>query len=345
MSVEERETMRISSGTLVLGVFAALFGLVGAYVAKQYLAEPPLVEVEPPKVELVAVPTAAVDLPVGRTISIGDIIVRRLTWQQIRDLELPDEFMDQLSQLTGRTLRGPIAKGMSFRPEDLYPEGTGPSVAERLRPGYRAVSLSLEDSYAELSLLSPGAIVDVLFRTFPNGSVPETTVTLLEHVEILAIGEQAYPGGRVNGSNGSNGSRRTAAITLACTPGQAAALKVVEGQGALSLALRGAEEDEEDLLAQAAPGPQTLQSLLDLPAPKPPVTTQIYRRGRLTTVVFEDGQQVGGTEGFSGLPVPAEKPQTDLASVVYRRTVSSHNGSQPASGATTDSSCSGCGKQ
>ncbi len=334
--------MRISSGTLVLGVFAALFGLVGAYVAKQHLAEPPVVEVEPPKVELVAVPTAAVDLPVGRTISIGDIIVRRLTWQQIRDLDLPSEFMNQVSQLTGRTLRGPIAKGMSFRPEDLYPEGTGPSVAERLQPGYRAVSLALEDSYAELSLLSPGAIVDVLFRTFPNGAVPETTVTLLEHVEILAIGEQAFPGGRVNGGNSH---RRTAAITLACTPDQAAALKVVEGRGALSLALRGAEEIEEDLLARATPGPQTLESLLDLPEPKAPVTTQIYRRGRLTTAVFEDGQQVGGNEGFSGLPVPHETPRTDVASVVYRRTVSSHNESPSASSSTKDSSCGGCGNQ
>ncbi len=326
--------MKLSSGTLVLGVFAALFGLVGAYAAKQHLAEKP-VEARAAGVDRVTVPMAAVDLPAGRTITNADLVVRRLTWDEIRAQGLPTEFMSSTRDLVDRTLRSPIAKGVPFAPEDLFPEGTGPSVAERLRPGYRAISVPLDNNSAEMSLLSPGAAVDVMFRTFPKGSVPETTVTLLENVELLAIGEQFFPGGRVNGTNGAN---RQSFVTLACTPDQASALKVVEGRGSLSLVLRG----PDDLLAVASPAPRTLESLLDLPAPKPAVMTQVYRAGRLSTAVFEDGKHVAVTEGFGGLPIPAEPAsRPTLTSVSYARGANERPAAATAGKA--EKPCTGCG--
>lgn len=330
--------MKLSSGTLVLGVFAALFGLVGAYAAKQHLAEKPDVALPAPpaaQVESITVPMAAVDLPAGRTITNADMVVRQLTWGQIREQGLPAEFMSVASQLVGRTLRVPLSKGTPFAPADLYPEGTGPNVAERLMPGYRAVSVPLGNPQPEIALLSPGAVVDVMFRTFAKGNLPETTVTLLEKIEILAINDQSFPGGRVNGNGGD---RQSAMVTLACTPEQVSALKVVEGRGSISLVLRSSD----DLLAGSSPAPQTLESLLDLPEPKPPVMTQVYRRGHLTTAVFEDGRQVAVNEGFSGLPVPAEtadaRPSvttTSYAPPAVERA--------PASGGKTEEPCSGCG--
>ncbi len=333
--------MKLSSGTLVLGVFAALFGLVGAYAAKQHFAEKPeaAAPAPPSAAQILSVPMAAVDLPAGRTITNADMVVRRLTWEQIQAQGLPNEFMSQTNQLIGRTLRVELAKGAPFTPEDLFPEGTGPSIAERLRPGYRAVSVTLDNSHAEMSLLSPGALVDVMFRTFEKGAVPETTVTLLENVEILAIGEQSFPGGRVNGANGGNG--RSAAVTLACTPDQVSAIKVIEGRGTLSLVLRS----PEDMLAGASAVPRTLESLLDLPARKQPLTTQVYRRGQLTTAVFEDGQQVAVTEGFSGLPVPAEAPtrREELTSISYTRPREQRAAAAPASRQNKEEPCDGCG--
>ncbi|MDY0168231.1 MAG: Flp pilus assembly protein CpaB [Thermoguttaceae bacterium] len=336
--------MKLSSGTLVLGVFAALFGLVGAYAAKQHLAEKPEVEVPATpaaQVEIITVPMAAVALPAGRTITNADMVVRKLTWEQIRAQGLPTEFMSAAGQLIGRTLRVELAKGSPFTPADLYPEGTGPNVAERLKPGYRAVSVPLGNPQPEIALLSPGAVVDVMFRTFPKGNLPETTVTLLEKIEILAINEQSFPGGRVNGANGNGGGRQSATVTLACTPEQVSALKVVEGRGTLSLVLRSSD----DLLAGVSPVPQTLESLLDLPEPKPPVMTQVYRRGQLTTAVFEDGRQVAVSEGFSGLPVPAETADArpSVTTTSYARPAVERAAGAPASGGKTEEPCSGCG--
>lgn len=328
--------MRISSGTLVLGVFAAMFGLVGAYAAKQYLAEKPVEQPPAVGVTRISVPMAAVDLPAGRTIATADIMVRQLTWEQIQAEGLPVGFMDKVSQLAGRTLRTSIAKGTPFTPEDLFPEGTGPSVAERLKPGYRAVSVPLDNSNAEMALLSPGSVVDVMFRTFANRGVPETTVTLLESVELLAIGEQTFPGGRVNAAN--NNGRQSASVTLACTPDQASALKVIEGRGSLSLVLRG---PDDNLLVGNTP-PQTLESLLDLPAPKPAVTTQIFRRGHLTTAVFEDGKNVSIAQGFTGLPIAADTTKSNsVMPVSYVRTAAENTAVAAASDGT---GCKTCGK-
>ncbi len=337
--------MKIQSGTLVLAVFAVLFGLAGAYVAKQQMAAPAAV---PPAVaqaeERVGVPVAAVDLPAGRTITTTDLIVRQLTWQQIRDQGLPREFMNQVSQLAGRRLRADRAKGSPFTPDDLYPEGTGPNVAERLQPGYRAVPVALDGGAAELHLLSPGAMVDVMFRTHSSGALPETTVTLLEDVEVLAVGEEIFPGGRNSGSGG----RRAPAVTLSCTPGQAAALKVVEGRGTISLVLR----NPDDRFNASSPAPRTLESLLELPEPPEPFTTEIYRRGRVTTTVFENGRPVAVEEGLSRLPVPpdaspavpGESEVSGMPSVLRPRAAEDRQAVLRSPGGETESDCDGCGE-
>ncbi|MDZ7619429.1 MAG: Flp pilus assembly protein CpaB [Patescibacteria group bacterium] len=345
--------MKISSGTLVLGVFAALFGLVGAYAAKQHLAEKPVAEKPAPTEQFVSVPMAAVNLPAGRTLSIGDMTVRQLTWNQIREMGLPREFMSNPSQLTGRILRANVTKGISFTPDDLYPVGTGPSVAERLKPGYRAVSVPLDNSIAEMTLLSPGALVDVMFRTFARGAMPETTVTLLEHVEILAIGDQAFPGGTVTA--GAGGSGRSASVTLACTPDQASALKVIEGRGSLSLVLRGPEDDR--LVGTSAP--QTLETLLDLPAAKPPVMTHVYRRGQLTTSVFDEGGLLAVSESFSSVPISADTTRTHgvipvsyvragseraAAAAAERAAAAAPSGSAAGASGSGNAGCTTCGQ-
>lgn len=334
--------MKISSGTLVLGIFAVLFGLVGAYAAKQYLAEKPAPQAAPVAVEaekLTNVPMASIDLPAGRTIAFGDIMTVPMTEKKMRDL--PPGSMLNAKQVIGRTLRTAVTKWSPFSAEGLYPEGTGPSVAERLVPGYRAVSVPLENSEAEMSLLTPGAMVDVVFRTFPakNAGLPETTVTLLENVEVLAIGETIFPGGKTAAP--SAGRRENTSVTLACTPHQASALKVVEGRGSLSLVLRGPEDDQ---LVGHSP-PRTLESLLALPERQPAVTTQIYRRGRLTTSVFEEGRQVFTSESFGGLPVAAERPAQPAVTPVSYSNTAAHGATVASSAAAASQKPCGCGEK
>lgn len=289
----------LSPGTLILAIFAVLFGLVGAYAVKRHLRERP--EPPPPvRVRPQTIPLAGADLVPGRTITLGDVALARMTPEEIENRNLPAGFMTQPSQVIGRTLREPVSRGSAFQISSFYAEGLGPNLADRLAPGYRAVTIPVEDEAAKAGLISPGAMVDILFRTQADARqhIPETTVTLLESVEVLAVGHQTFQGAQSTVRRTST-RRPDVTVTLAVTPKQAKALKVVQGRGAISLALRGPEDTE---LAEN-PTPQTLAGLLGLPKPEKPFATQIYRRGSLTTMVFEKGRPTMIPVAVGALPV------------------------------------------
>ncbi len=134
---------RLSPGTLLLGIFAVLFGLVGAYAARQYLQQTPPEDAPVETVRRQIVPLASADLAPGRTITMGDVMLVRMTRDEIRKRGIPGDFMTNPSQVIGRTLRTPLKRGRSFVTTAFYPEGTGPSVASRLKAGHRAVTIPL----------------------------------------------------------------------------------------------------------------------------------------------------------------------------------------------------------
>lgn len=272
---------RITPGTVIVGIFAILFGLVGAYAVQRYLT-PPKVEEAKPEIQRFRVPLASADLEPGRPLALGDVVIMSYTAEQLKKQNLPDLYMTNPQQIVGRILREPAKKNAPFVTTMFYPEGTGPSVSERLKPGLRAVTVAVEGTGVLSGLVSAGSWVDVLFRTFENDSknVPVTTVTLLEDVEVLAVGQNLIPGAKLDPD--------VTAVTLAVSPNQANALKIVEGEGVFSLTLRG--DDDESLAANS--GPQTLQSLLKLPPKQKPHKIEIWRGNHLQTVTYEDDKLV-----------------------------------------------------
>jgi pilus assembly protein CpaB len=310
--------MKVSPGTLILGIFAILFGLMGAYYAKYHLRQEEAVAQPRPDQPRI-VPRASTDIAAGRTVTMGDIMLVSMTREQLKKENFPSPYMVEPSQIIGRTLREPLPKGAVFQLTDLYPEGLGPSVAERLQPGYRAITVPLTNSASELAMVTPGMNVDIVFRTEPDSkaTVPETTVTLLERVEVLAIGQETFVGVK-NASMRDSRSRSDLTVTLAVTPEQASALKVVEGHGTMSLVIRG--ELDESLAGNV--GPRNLAALLELSPPAEPTTTQIYRRGHLTTMVFEGDTPQAIASDIQGLPIAAADGRRPTIHSVSQSTVS-----------------------
>jgi len=320
----------MSPGTLILGIFAILFGLVGAYGAKKYLQRDNSTPEAQAADELISVPLALRDLPEGRTVSIGDVTTARLTREQVREKDLPPSLMTNTSQVVGRTLCEPVERGKSFEPTLFYPDGVGPSVADRLETGQRAVTIPFEGSAAESGLITPGAMVDVLFRTLPDGQdpLPETTMTLLENVKVLAVGREIVAGmlARKQRSAGK------ATVTLAVTPLQAQALKVVEDRGTLTLVLRNGE----DIATARDAGPTTLPDLLGIQEPEQPFKTEIYRRGHLTTIVFDEAGPQTIRETPFGMPIVGRPNEAETKGV-------SHTPVSGTSASSTSSQPCGCG--
>lgn len=260
---------RVSPGTLIVGIFALLFGLAGAFAVREYLRPAP---VEPEVVVEVSkiVPLASIDLEPGRPLTISDVMLVSMTNEQLRDRSLPAEYMTNPQQIVGRILREGMKKGEAFGTTRFYPEGMGPPLSDRLRPGFRAVTIALED--AGTGLTTPGSYVDVLFRANSDDGRPETTVTLISGIEVLALNGNSVPGTQVMNAESA---------TLAVTSSDARALKIAEGNGIFSLSLRNPEDEQ---LASSA-GSSTLNELLNIP-PDAQFGSEIYRRGRRQLITF-----------------------------------------------------------
>ena len=306
---------RITPGTMIVAIFAILLGLVGAYAVRRHL-NPPVVDV--PVEQARRVPMASGDLEAGRELSLSDVMLVPMTTAQMKQKGLPAEFMINPSQIIGRVLRDPLTKGAVFTTNDLYPEGMGPDISDRLKPGLRAVTVAVEGTGIVGGLARPGALADVLFRVTadPKSDIPETTVTLLEKVEVLAVGLNTVMG------KANAGDPKT--VTLAVNPAQANALKVAEGRGLFSLSLRA---DSDATLASEQKLPGTLENVLAL-EPKVSHTTEIYRAGAVQKMTFE-GEQLVSQEMFEA-PIAPRRREAAPGRLV--------NQIEPAAAATTANS-------
>ena len=232
---------RVSPGTMTVVIFAILFGLGGAFLVRQQMNQPQLppmsdINLQPKEIKVI-VPVAGVDLEKGRTLTLHDVVVHSFTQDQFTKSKFAGQsFMRSTDQIFGRILNRDVEKGSVFMPENFYPEGFGPGVADRLQPGFRAVTVPILNVGAVQGFAAPGSMVDVLFRSHPEGQRPEVTMTLLEEVEVLALNTNVLSGQRVDVE--SDGT-----VTLSVTPAQAKVLKVVEGRGEITLTLRNPNDE------------------------------------------------------------------------------------------------------
>lgn len=240
---------RISPGTMTALVFAILLGLGGAFAVRQYLHKPAPQVAEEAAPQMVSVPVAATEIESGRPVTMNDIVVKRMTPEQFQKSEYAGKaFMNSSGQISGRVLKTPMAKGEVFAPSMFYPDGMAPGIAASLKPGYRGVTVPIQNIGAVAGFARPGSYVDVIFRANAVDGYPETTMTLIEGTVILAVDDKVVEG--YHGAAPGN-------VTLAMTPTQAKALKVVEGRGDLSLTLRNPLEAEGDFVTTPISAPTT----------------------------------------------------------------------------------------
>lgn len=283
---------RITPGTVIVGIFAVLFGLIGAYGVRKYLqgaGAPPPAAAQPRRD---IVPLASMDIAAGRQVVLGEVALLQLLPEEVRkmraDNKLPPQYMTNPQQIIGRILKKPVKKGEAFQTDLFYPEGTGPTVAEKLTPGLRAVTIPVEGTGALGGYDGPGSYVDIVFRSRADeaAGIPETTVTLLEGVQVLAMEQDS--------ARMPPGTSLQNRITLAVTADQANALKIAEGRGTFSLSLRNPEDVEIATISV----PQTLDRLLNVPV-RDQHLTAIYRGG--------------GTPQAASFAGPVVAPQAQVA--------------------------------
>jgi Flp pilus assembly protein CpaB len=297
----------VSRETLTVGILAILTGLIAAGGVRSYLAkleEPP----PPPKQippTIYKVPIAATDLPVDHIMTKYDIIVLQMTSQQFGKRFSgydPSQVLNSTSILK-RQLKEPVKRGELFLSSKFYLSGTGPSIAKKLQPGYRAIRVQVP--VTREAAVRPGMLVDVFFRakaqTAKPGQlpIPEKTLTLLRRVEVLTSEPPAAHG------KASGATRNEWYFTLAVPEEKADFFSIIENRGDLWLVPTPTDGDEStDGTSIEVADVSTLAELLGVTTPRqppPPFETAIYRRDKIQVNKFVDGKLVNSRYSDRGI--------------------------------------------
>lgn len=285
---------RVSSGTILLAFIAILCGLLGVYSLRQVLrakddqAAPPAQTV---------VPMASRNLEPGHHVTLGDVALVRMTREQMKSRGVADVFMSDPKQIIGRTLKDNVQRGVTFDTENFYPDGAGPGIAESLGPGQRAVTISIYGENALIGFAGAGQTVDVLFKV---GTLDEynrsnwqrrrgyrthyaKAVTLIQGVKVLALENSTLR----TGDQKPVEKDEAIAVTLAVSPEQAEVLRVVEGHGEISLALRHPDDQTTFETIDA----RTLEDVLGVRTTGPR-EMEVYRGRRVERLIFDENGEL-----------------------------------------------------
>ena len=273
--------------TIGIGVVAAL-GF--AYLGLRELGRPaPAVAGTSSRAIPVAPPAQALLAAATRDIKIGETITPDMVRSAASD---PGRFPMAASpaEVVGKVATRDIPANSLIARTALGQEA---SLAIRVPRGMRAISIDTTAEIAVAGLLRPGDRVDVQV-VYPGadaisgarGLGRSHAQTLLQMVQVLAVGDSVVGARAPAGIMGDTGSADAAAsappagvartVTLGLLPDQVSTLSLAKSTGALYLSLRNPSDDAQMAMARQAstgPLPEQPRSVLASP-PMPPMPTR-----------------------------------------------------------------------
>jgi len=185
----------------------------------------------------VDVVVAANDIQVGAKVEEHDVRLAKFP-----ATDLPPGAYGKRSQVLGRGVVVPIAKGEFILPSKLAPENAGTGLPSLIPPGMRAVSVRVNEVVSVAGFVTPGTRVDVLLTGTPAGGTEPQTTTVLQNVAVIAAGHTLERS--VTGD-----AQSTPVITLLVSPDDAQRLTLASSEGHIQLALRNPLDTLQDEVA------------------------------------------------------------------------------------------------
>lgn len=276
-ALARRRTLWTALGALAFGALAVV--AARSHITNRLEAEAARLQ---PRHELVQVVVAKRDLERGELANADTMAVRGL----------PREFAPggavlpaQFDAVAGTRLAVPLRAGEPLLRTSLAAVEPA-SMAARVRPGVRAMTIAVDEVNSLSGLLRPGDRVDLLVSVrppaapgAPSGAVPtEITRTVLQDVVVLATGRQSRPG-----TDDAPAARPFTAITVEVDLVGAQRLVVAQRSGRLTALLRNpadraaVRDRAVDLHSVLGTAPPTLAQ-----AGPPRPTTEVIVGGRGT---------------------------------------------------------------
>lgn len=234
---------------LLLLATAMLLSLVTALVVRGWVehvrteAAAPVAHMTappPPKMILVA----AKALPAGHFIHTED-----LAWQSWPDNDLSKAYMVKgsvsLGTIVGSVAKNGIAPGEPITDLRIVKKGDRGFLAAIVKPGYRAITVSLQSGAGLSGLTIPGDRVDLILMmdvpsTGKNERQRRMSETVLQDIRVLAVDQKL--------DDQAHDAPLARTATLEVTPKEAEVVTLLPEMGKLSLTLRSVGSAENDAL-------------------------------------------------------------------------------------------------
>jgi pilus assembly protein CpaB len=223
------------------------------------------------------------DIAVGARVGEHDVRVAKAPVSLI-----PPGSFKAPSQVVGRGVIRPIYKGEFVLPNKLAAENAGAGLPSLIPPGMRAVSVRVNEVVSVAGFVTPGARVDVLLTGSPTGTAESQTNTVLENVEVVAVGQKLE-------RNTTGDAQNAPVITLLVSPDDAQKLTLASTQGKIQLSLRNPVDTKQESLdgtkanglykagpsVALTPKPKVVQRAAVAPPPPPSAySVQVIKGGK-----------------------------------------------------------------
>lgn len=209
---------------ILLGVLAATSAalLVASYGGSQRR--------EPVNVEILIATKA---LPAQTVLDDKMVILKTVTKK-----EAPAKYYTNAVQVVGKMLIVPVAEGQVLTAECFGDRENAAKFAAAISEGMVAVAITPKDFASLEGLLYPGCLVDVIFTLRAGTGQDSQSITLLQSVSVLAIGQYSVVSPKHEAESLAAQPTENKKVTLQLTPLQAKALQLAQENGTISLALR-----------------------------------------------------------------------------------------------------------
>ena len=246
--------MKNSRALAMLGL-ALLAGFAAVIFASKWLLESSTSSMAP---VVVAVSDTDLGTPLTGT------MVRVVRWPKD---SIPLGAISDPKVVVGRVVRTSLTPGDPVLESKLAPDGAAGGLSALIGPGYRAITVRVNDVVGVAGFALPGNYVDVIVNTqlptVKNGtesSAQSVSKIVLEKILVLAVAQQV--------NRDDTAPKVVNAVTLEVTPEQAEKLDLARSVGSLSLVLRN-QVDAGTVASEAGATKSSLLGAAPIAVPMP----------------------------------------------------------------------------
>lgn len=246
-------------GTLIALAVAVIFGILAVVLANKWLSTRAEEQVSiREQVPLTQIVIASRDLDIGTRLTEQNLVLA--DWPKAN---VPRGAFSKIEDVIGRVTVTKMVAGKPLVAAELAAEGSGVGLVAQIRPGYRAMSIRVDEVIGVGGFILPSTYVDVI--AVEKQGQRMVGKTILERIQVLAVAQETFV------EEGKAQLVRT--VTMELSQRQAEILAAQVNENPIHLVLRNPTDINEKIVEveekPAVSRPVVRRAPAPAPAPKP----------------------------------------------------------------------------